>query len=286
MNSNVFIRKIKNILSDNKVDRYEKNKKKGKIDNKKLYRHKFSNKFFKQKIIRSNKEYYISFYLDLSGSMMNTTLYKNENVTRFQAMSDTVHELINSFMKIKGINIRVIFYSHDVLVYKDYYEDYKNVVNEIDGIFAEELRKYELYKERGEDSLPFGLKNKHATEYTNYLIQDYPDNYILKIRKKGSEKIGKSVFKSRGTYIIPALKLFPPVNDNEISFIVSDGEFNEDVKQVTNVINRLKGEVFGIGIAHHTIINYFGFRKSAVIYSVEDMYNLVSEKLSKVIARR
>ena len=69
MNNKTFTRKINNILTDNKVDRFVRGKKRGKLDTKGLHKTKTNLKVFKKKEERSNKEYYITLYLDFSISL-------------------------------------------------------------------------------------------------------------------------------------------------------------------------------------------------------------------------
>lgn len=69
MTESTFRTKLNGILKDNAIERYVGNKKKGKINTKRLYKIGDSRKIFKQKEERKGKDYSITLLLDASGSM-------------------------------------------------------------------------------------------------------------------------------------------------------------------------------------------------------------------------
>lgn len=69
MNQSTFKSKLNSILKDNAIERFVGGKKKGKIDNRKLFKISHSTKIFKQKEERKGKDYGITLILDGSGSM-------------------------------------------------------------------------------------------------------------------------------------------------------------------------------------------------------------------------
>lgn len=72
MNEPTFRTKLNSILKDNAIERFVGNKKKGKVNTKRLYKIGDSRKIFKQKEERKGKDYSITLLLDASGSMKSS----------------------------------------------------------------------------------------------------------------------------------------------------------------------------------------------------------------------
>ena len=64
-----FQKRLSSIMLDNKYDRFMKNRKTGKLDTNSLYKINHSNKLFKKREARKNKDYAVSLVVDCSGSM-------------------------------------------------------------------------------------------------------------------------------------------------------------------------------------------------------------------------
>lgn len=69
MTDATFQRLLQSVLFDNRYDRYVSNRRTGKLDTKKLRKISYSDKFFKKKEERKNKNYSIALLVDCSGSM-------------------------------------------------------------------------------------------------------------------------------------------------------------------------------------------------------------------------
>lgn len=69
MNEIAFQKALASVMLDNKYDRFVKNRKTGKLDTKSLYKINTSNKLFKKREARQNKDYAVSLVVDCSSSM-------------------------------------------------------------------------------------------------------------------------------------------------------------------------------------------------------------------------
>jgi len=293
MNSKTFTKKINNILTDNKIDRFVRGKKRGKLDTKSLHKIQTNLKVFKKKEERGNKEYYITLYLDLSLSMTNTVSYSKTNnvIPRMTAMGIMVDELQETLSKINGIKTRIIFYSTNCYLFKDYSQNSVSVIDKIHASNYYRLKRHyidDLTKPQNdfERKLFKNLPN-NRTQEVGYIT--HSENVIFGKKVKKTKPI-QSYFESDMTFIGDCLAYLPPEHENEISFIFSDGDFNDKysgnyAKYLREKISRLKGKVFGVGMMSTDIIQYLGFSKSFIIYDMEDLYKMILHKISKNIAR-
>jgi len=303
METNIFIRKIKNILVDNKVDRYERNKKKGKLDTRRLYKKDTNLKVFKQKVVRSNKDYYVTLYLDCSISMEAHIKHKDYSfpIPRYYAMGLMVDELQETLSKIDGIKTRIIFYSSDILLFKDYSKGVKKTTGELLKVFKGRIGYYQTFLENNK-IIHKNNKDKELLEYmknpkdndTVYLRSRLKKGrYIFnkKINPKKVDLVDRGIFEPCQTPIISLLKNLPPENYNEISFLLSDGDFNDRergenyIQTIRNLIKGLRGDLYGIGVYDSSIIQYLGFKSSVAVYSMTDLYSLIVAKISGSIRK-
>lgn len=118
MQNSTFKQRINSVLKDNAIERYTKNKKKGKLDFRSIHKIALSNKIFKQKEERKGKDYSITLLLDRSASM--------DNVEKIVA------SIAQDFQEIfTEVNIPNSFYcfTDDTYKLKDFQENIKDVKN-------------------------------------------------------------------------------------------------------------------------------------------------------------
>lgn len=113
MSESTFRTRLNSILKDNAIERYVGNKKKGKINTKRLYKINESKKMFKLKEERKGKDYSISFLLDVSGSMSG----------RMADMCESMGHVCNALKKT-DIPFSVYTFSDVVRLVKSFKEKY------------------------------------------------------------------------------------------------------------------------------------------------------------------
>ncbi len=114
MNSQVFKNKLNSILKDNAIERYVGGKKRGKLNNKRLYKISHSEKIFKGKEERKGKDYSVTFLLDASGSMGGA---------RAKITCESIENLCNVFQKI-NVPTSVFAFQDVVRQLKNFNEKY------------------------------------------------------------------------------------------------------------------------------------------------------------------
>lgn len=118
MLDNVFKSKLSNVMTDNKFDRVVAKRKKGKLDNKNLWRVETGQvNIFKQKQERKGKLYNIVILVDESGSMSWDE--------KIETASETSVYLAKSFNRM-NINLAIIGFNATMLVHKSFEKPIKN----------------------------------------------------------------------------------------------------------------------------------------------------------------
>ena len=122
MKEHVFAQAINSVLRDNKNDRYVGNKKRGKLDFDNLARIGYSDKVFKKKEARKNKDYSVLILCDRSGSMGG---HSNKDsfwgASRSDVVRDSIEFLTDSLNKT-DIQFAVWSFGNVVLTAKDFGE--------------------------------------------------------------------------------------------------------------------------------------------------------------------
>lgn len=123
----VFHRRLGSIMFDNKYDRIQRNRTRGNLDLRHLYKVRTgSNSVFQQKKSRANKEYNIVLLVDASGSM-HSMMKETSKIVQFLAQS---FEGIN-------INLAVATFNHMFLVHKEFDEQIKDYEKFRESIYQE-----------------------------------------------------------------------------------------------------------------------------------------------------
>ena len=116
MQNSTLKQRINSVLKDNAIERYTTNKKKGKLDFRRVHKIALCSKIFKQKEERKGKDYSITLLLDRSGSMDKVEKIVGDIALDFQEI----------FTKVKIPNSFYCF-SDDTYKLKDFQENIKDV---------------------------------------------------------------------------------------------------------------------------------------------------------------
>lgn len=307
MKAHTFAHGIDSILQDNRKDRYVSNMKKGKLNMKSVYKIAHSNRLFKQRHARLNKDYYFTFYLDCSGSMEASVSMEIEgikyNMPRYLAMAISVADLHDTLKKIKGLHIRVILFSTGSLLVKDYDQDisYDDLLLATCKAFS--LNSLKRYFKNKYDQAPTEIEDivnksreNNFNDYTPYLKKtllqedDRTKSSSLiysKIPIKGHDAVAPDEyhnFGNGGTQIYEAIVNFPSNHDNEVSIIFSDGEFDR-LDDLRRLLPRQKGIFFGVGMQSTAIFDAFGIAKAMYVENMSQLYGLLLSKMKSYIHR-
>lgn len=111
MINSAFLLKLKSIMLDNKYDRIVRNRKRGKLDDKSLFKVALNrNNVFKKKSERAGKEYNIVICVDQSGSMHSNN--------KMQTASELAEFLVKTFEKVGNIKIGLVGFNAIISEYK------------------------------------------------------------------------------------------------------------------------------------------------------------------------
>ena len=111
MKNSAFLLKLKSIMLDNKYDRVVRNRKRGKLDDKSLFKVALNrNNVFKKKQERDGKEYNIVICVDQSGSM-----HCNR---KMETASELSEFLVKTFERVGNVNVSLVGFNSIISEYK------------------------------------------------------------------------------------------------------------------------------------------------------------------------
>lgn len=132
MKAHVLATKINSILTDNKFDRFVGGKTRGKLDFTSLARISFSDRVFKKREARLNKDYKLIVLADASGSMRGSPAAKT-----VEALT-----MLNSALSNTDVEYAIWSFNQDILCLKDFKESSgKN----LEGLYEKHRHERTLY---------------------------------------------------------------------------------------------------------------------------------------------
>lgn len=123
MREHVFAGAVNSILTDNKYDRFVGNKKRGKINFNDLAKIGYSEKIFKKKEARKNKDYSVLILCDASGSMGESDSYGK---SRYDVVAESIEFLTEALGKTP-VKFAIWSFAGVVLTVKDFDQEMKGV---------------------------------------------------------------------------------------------------------------------------------------------------------------
>lgn len=112
MNTNTFKKRLGSTMRDNALERFVSNRKKGKLDFRKIHKISHSTSIFKQKEERKGKDYSVTFLLDASGSMFGGGWGEGE--ARSEVLLQAMEKLAPVF---EELDIPLAIYSFNCLTF-------------------------------------------------------------------------------------------------------------------------------------------------------------------------
>lgn len=281
MNDATFQRTLQSVLFDNKYDRYVAKRRSGKLNFKGLSKVGFSDKLFKRKEERQNKDYSIALLVDCSGSMSG----KKADVA-----FDSAQKLSKHLASAK-INHTVFGFNLKTFQLKPWNVSYDNTLKEKLRFMLNYLRIF--YKEES--------NSKGIHEYIGHnfdlknITSKMPDSLIGISRIDYDAKAGSGYNNDADALMIAAKELHKQPG-KKILIMLSDGEpahfytkyQNADfpktnyqigdssmprMKKVVKDIMDMGIDIQSIGIQSDAVNKYYPAGKTCSIYDVSQLYD-------------
>lgn len=279
MNDATFQRTLQSVLFDNKYDRFVAKRRSGKLNTKGLSKIGYSDKIFKKREERQNKEYSIALVVDCSGSM---------NGSRIAFATDAANKLSKHLSSAK-INHAVYTYGNHCVQLTPFTTKYDRQIP----------RKFELVKEgdiRIHWKCDVPIEDRKGWRFDKYtcLGLDYDFAKNKRISIKGSNDTD---YVGGGTATSIALEKvnyeLSKESGKKIMIILSDGDYNEckgnrqayelpkktydeipqDLKKIVVRIIKSGIEVHSIGIQTDGVNRYYPPERTCAIYDLAQLYD-------------
>lgn len=265
MNDITFRRNLQSVLYDNKYDRAVGNKRTGKLNGRKLSKIGYSDKVFKKKEERQNKEYTVSIMVDISGSMAGD---------RIKYAKESADKLSKHFSAV-GINHNIIAFGGASVEVKPYSTGYdRNIQSKLHEVYG---RTY-LYWKRDEKDIRklVGTTLKKPTDFTGKwdISGDTAFYFPLKrayldIQKQKGKKI--IIFLTDGK---PNNSVYPDCYSLEFpKEMYPKDEQAEFAKLVSLIVKENKVELYGIGIQQDSLNKFFPPKRVFAVYDMPQLYD-------------
>jgi len=287
-----FLLKLKSIMLDNKYDRIVHNRKRGKLDDKSLYKVALNrNNIFKKKTERAGKEYNIVICVDQSGSM-----HCNRKIETASELSEF---LVKTFEKIGNINVSLVGFNTVI-------SEYKPIKKHLGREF---MKSGSLSKKIQDDS---SAEYNHKVEDN---IVDYWGNYTYGNNGKGAyfvkiDKINKDRWGARPTHwnnLGAGNRDYDAIDfgyhilkdkKNPFLIVLSDGQpasngyrgYNsidmqkDDISYIRNFVKKHKNiKTWGVGILDNSVSKIYP--DFAIVGSISTLCPVVLEYFKKNIKR-
>lgn len=294
MNDISFQKHLASVILDNKFDRYVKNKKAGTLNTNSLYKIGHSNKLFKKREARKNKNYSVSLVVDCSGSMSGD---------KIKTAAWAAQKLSDSLAKI-GVNHNVITFNLGVFEIKTFSTKGdksvgKNVINEM-----KDSRRFYYSNDYVKPNAKTGemmhkyLGFRRDSESASDLIRSFPKEFQTSHHSEVGPgwnsdaealKISRELLlKQTGTKIMIYLSDGQPAPfDREYESPVYEGlnQYQHNLKHEvdTTIISGI--ELYSIGIESKAVLDFYPKKRCRVINNTEELYPNIIELVKKNLKR-
>lgn len=288
MNDVTFQKRLQSVLSDNKFDRNVTGKRAGKLDTRRLHKIEISQKLFKKKEERKNKEYSVMLLVDTSSSMSGSKA----------KMAGAAAALLAKQLDKAGVALEVYAFNQVLFPLKQAFAkhvDYAALAKSIELItwglndLLEDTINQTLHHTSDPDfeEQCKRIASTHSYRLAEVLNHEYCSNSC------GSNSDGEMVhvvvrklLKTKGKKILIVLSDGQPTSEHQWSRYVKNRRIDSfNLKhEVQDAIN--KGVTFiGIGIQSTAVKSYYPANNVAVVTDLNQLYPAVIDKLKRLIKR-
>jgi len=283
MKAHVLATKISGILTDNKFDRFVGGKTRGKLDFSALSKIAYSNKIFKKKEARKNKDYKVIVLADASGSMYRDKAYQ----------AGKSLELLNTALAGTDVEYALWGFNGDIVSFKNF-EDKPKAEGTTNSLYWKQLEdrylhycndcncsygSYEHYSY--EAKCPnCGGNSDDCRNSSNYNA----DGLALHLAIEAIEKLS-------GEHIIVVLSDGQadaiPYFDSKLSYMVKDGIRYQDMR-LHDVAKKAvaKGIILcSIGIEDNDVLRHYPKENTIVVNDSSQVGDALVKLISKHIKR-
>jgi len=293
-----FQKLLASVILDNKYDRYVKNRKTGKLDTNSVYKIMHSNKLFKKREARKNKDYSVSLVIDASGSM---------NGDRIQLASQSAVKLSHHLCRM-GVPNNVVVFNLGVFEAKPFgIKEDKGLFRKIYESCSGNLLRYYFF---GADETVQNINKRDSSKKMYPFLEEVVGyNEAMKRRSwytsKGNNVTmqGGSNGNSDAEAIKIARELLLKQKGSKIMIHLSDGQpaplssclespiyagtsqQDYNLKHEAQVTIDSGIELYAIGIQSNSVQDYYPKKRTRVIVNLEELYPTIIGLIKKNLKR-
>lgn len=282
MKAHVLATKIGGILTDNKFDRFVGGKTRGKLDFSALSKIGYSEKVFKQREARKNKDYKVIVLADASGSMYGDRAH---NVGKSL-------ELLNEALQKTDVQYALWSFNGDILSLKDFEEKPKGK-GDTESLYHKHLEERDLYHCESCDTA-FGSFNRYSKEKCPSCggeVDEREDSCGYNADGLALHLALETIQKLSGEHIIVVLSdgqadCIPYFSDHT-SYMVKDGIKYKDMKLGLVAKKAIHEGVIlcSIGIQSDSVLRHYPKENTIVVNSSNQIGDSLIKLISKHIKR-
>lgn len=284
MNEAAFTKHLSSVLLDNKYDRFVKGKKSGKLDTRSLYKVDVTNKLFKKREERKNKNYAVSLVVDCSGSMgsggkMRVAAQSAEKLSKALSAVGVPHNIITFHCDIKETKpFGTAFVKNISKEIMEFYNDgyavfapTKEAKYTSKGIHYKFIEHIKSHQWTGDYRMRIAKEN--GCDYSGVYASGSGDNNDGAALRFATE----SIMQQKGRRIVIFLSDGRPENsESGLEHPAIPGrlmEVHDDVaKEVKHTLG-LGVELYSIGMMDDSVNRYYPPKRTCAIYDINQLYD-------------
>ena len=280
-----FRKQLASVVTDNKYDRYVKNRKSGKLHGSSLYKVETSSRVFKRREARLNKHYSFTILVDVSGSMRNRD--------KISIAAKSVDK-ISFHLDAIGLPHNIVMFNHGVTEVKTFEGGYdkKNAATIQDEVMSNNRSRYiydgNHYVERtdGKRSYLKFLERTTRKQYFDngcgsYYEKKYSTDRIIDMDGPDENNDGEAVrvareylLKRAGQKVMIVLSDGRPTPKSHLESPTHPGFAPSDfsLQREIEITLQSRVEVYSIGILDTGVERYYPKRRTRVIQDLTELY--------------
>jgi cobalamin biosynthesis protein CobT len=293
-----FQKLLASVILDNKYDRFVKNRKTGRLDTNSVYKINHSNKLFKKREARKNKDYSVSLLVDASGSMRGS---------RIELAAKSAAKLSHHLCKM-GIPNNVVVFNLGVFEAKTFgIKEDKNLEHKIVDTCGGDTSRFYFY---GQEATVVNVNYPRRDKMHPFLeevvgwdeFQKRRDWYLTErgfrpIVQSGGNgnsdaeaiKIGRELLlKQKGSKIMIHLSDGQPAPMDkylESPIYAETSQEDYDLKHEADITIASGIEMYAIGVQSSSVENYYPKKRTKIIKNLDDLYPTIIGLIKKNLRR-
>lgn len=285
MNEPTFHKKLVSVMKDNQYDRFIGGKRSGKLDTKRIYKISQSSKIFKKKEERKGKHYSVSLLIDCSGSMYNCD--------RDKPAYEMAERLIHHLQKV-GVELEIVGFN-----------TFEHILKTYEQTHVDEKWLKDLWNKMSDLTARTGRRRVHFFDKSKKAIPSSDTELLKKLEKEeGSWDTSECQGNCDGEIIALSRERLKKRKGGKIMIILSDGRphfdygmdwwsYNSPGKKYSDFKPKVEAQktikegiaFISVGIQTRDVFKYYPESNTSSVDELDDMYQVVVDKLQKHIKR-